>query len=881
MYRDDFCKFCFSIISIGFLITFAIQPVLAVDTDKDGLEDIFEPSYGTDPNNWDTDGDGMPDGWEFQYNLDPLNNDSYQDIDLDYLTNLQEYDYGKPTLWDESVDGAWWGGTDPRDPDTDDDGMPDGWEVNWRLNAKDPSDGAEDPDNDNLTNAKEYQWNTNPFDNDTDDDRLPDGYEVEIGTSPLGYDSNWDIDQDGLDFYEEWVLGTNYSNPDTDGDGAFDGWEVENGLDPFDSTDIIGKDPDNDDLDNLQEFWNHTDPFDFDTDDDGLPDGWETHYKLQSGRIEPRTDDSSEDPDHDLLTNLEEYNYGMPANWDQCSVWWGGTNPLTWDTDGDKVSDSWEIAHDDIVDPLVSDGTEDPDGDELTNFNESLHNTNPGDWDTDDDDMPDGWEAKYGLDATDPNSNEDPDGDGLTNIEEYNKSTIISGFIKTWKGQTHPTRQDTDGDGIADGHELTWYFPYSNVDAWNYSTLKGEIVVSTQFTQIETETSVVYNLFINGSKDIDTYYKLRIWSHYSNVDILQVEGGFGGSSNETINISIEEQGFGYESEPFVILAGTVDQGNGGYNIRINNTDQERYLRLTRLELLRQGGPDPTKPDTDNDGINDGDEIWTENGYITSPLLFDTDDDGLNDGLELGNSSKGDMDPSSTTNPKSSDTDKDGLIESEEDKNRNGRVDVGETDPNVPDTDGDGLSDGDEVDLGTDPLNPDTDGDGINDTEDVFPNDSNEWLDTDEDGYGDNCDVFTNDPNEWLDTDEDGYGDNSDVFPNDTKEWIDTDNDNIGNNADPDDDNDGLLDVNEDKNGNGIVDNGETDPLKWDTDGDDYSDGEDAYPLAPDEWEKEKVTPEDNTLIIFAVILIIIIIVIVIIFLFLRKSKEAKRVKKGE
>lgn len=70
------------------------------------------------------------------------------------------------------------------------------------------------------------------------------------------------------------------------------------------------------------------------------------------------------------------------------------------------------------------------------------------------------------------------------------------------------------------------------------------------------------------------------------------------------------------------------------------------------------------------------------------------------------------------------------------------------------------------------FDPDTDGDGIKDINDAFPND----------------------PSEWIDTDRDGVGDNSDAFPTEPSEWKDSDGDNIGNNADPDDDNDGILDV---------------------------------------------------------------------------------------
>jgi len=43
------------------------------------------------------------------------------------------------------------------------------------------------------------------------------------------------------------------------------------------------------------------------------------------------------------------------------------------------------------------------------------------------------------------------------------------------------------------------------------------------------------------------------------------------------------------------------------------------------------GTDPKNPDTDNDGLKDGDEVKT---YGTSPVDFDTDGDGVGDGDEV-------------------------------------------------------------------------------------------------------------------------------------------------------------------------------------------------------------------------------------------------------
>ena len=52
--------------------------------------------------------------------------------------------------------------------------------------------------------------------------------------------------------------------------------------------------------------------------------------------------------------------------------------------------------------------------------------------------------------------------------------------------------------------------------------------------------------------------------------------------------------------------------------------------LTNLQEF-QAGTDPNNPDTDGDGLSDGDEV---NKYHTSPLIADTDGDGIPDGVEV-------------------------------------------------------------------------------------------------------------------------------------------------------------------------------------------------------------------------------------------------------
>jgi hypothetical protein len=143
---------------------------------------LYAPS---DPLNPDTDGDGMPDGWEAQYSLDPLDaTDASLYNDGDGLTNLEEYNYG----------------TDPTNPDTDGDGLNDGDEVSFSTDPNNP---------------------------DTDSDGLLDGQEISMGKNPLKRDVhafhlvvsfNWNVsDAYMTDFVQGMRLASNYLYDVTDG----------------------------------------------------------------------------------------------------------------------------------------------------------------------------------------------------------------------------------------------------------------------------------------------------------------------------------------------------------------------------------------------------------------------------------------------------------------------------------------------------------------------------------------------------------------------------------------------------------------------------------------------------------------------------------------
>jgi len=141
------------------------------------------------------------------------------------------------------------------------------------------------------------------------------------------------------------------------------------------------------------------------------------------------------------------------------------------------------------------------------------------------------------------------------------------------------------------------------------------------------------------------------------------------------------------------------------------------------------GTNPVTPDSDSDGLLDGDEV---NTYKTNPLLPDTDGDGLLDGEEV---------VTYKTDPLNPDTDADGLSDGEEIKYNTVPVD--------PDTDKDGLSDGDEIRLGTNPRQQDSDRDGLLDGQE---NQTCPLLlepDSDKDGIIDGIDLNPCDPNNPL------------------------------------------------------------------------------------------------------------------------------------
>lgn len=143
---------------------------------------------------------------------------------------------------------------------------------------------------------------------------------------------------------------------------------------------------------------------------------------------------------------------------------------------------------------------------------------------------------------------------------------------------------------------------------------------------------------------------------------------------------------------------------------------------------KEFGTNPKSPDTDKDGIVDTDEILV---YLTNPLHSDSDHDGLPDFDEIMRF---------LTQPLADDTDQDGLPDGAE-------VFTHHTDPLKADTDHDGLTDGKELTFyNTHPLIADSDADGVQDGIEVERLVSNpNQRDTDGDGIADGRDKCPTEP----------------------------------------------------------------------------------------------------------------------------------------
>jgi len=194
--------------------------------------------------------------------------------------------------------------TDPRNPDTDGDGILDGWESFYGHQASLIWEVCVDRNETNPEYQKNKERCISPLDSrDADWDADNDGYDSDGEREGQG---NGEIStEEKYTNLEEYLNNTNPSNPDTDGDGCPDGWEVfwenwriENGetegFDPLDPSDgSLNYDGDGITINGTWYDYTNSDEYNYagevgeqccfnpyliDSDEDGLGDGWEAYW---------------------------------------------------------------------------------------------------------------------------------------------------------------------------------------------------------------------------------------------------------------------------------------------------------------------------------------------------------------------------------------------------------------------------------------------------------------------------------------------------------------------------------------------------------------------------------------------------------------------------
>jgi hypothetical protein len=359
----------------------------------------------------------------------------------------------------------------------------------------------------------------------------------------------------------------------------------------------------------------------------------------------------------------------------------GGGNNGHQDSDGDGYPDDWEKDHGyDPNDPDDHPGHTNPDGSHT-------------DLDTDGDGLPDWWEVENGLDPTDSaggnGANGDPDDDGLTNKEEFEGN-------EDWlEGSSNPLNRDTDGDGYPDGWEAEHGYdptdPSSHPDhtpGGNHDDgLDTDRDGLPDWWEVENRLDPTDDGSVNeingadGDPDDD---------NLTNKEEFDGNDAWDGKRTDPQNPDTDGDGYpdGLEAK-YPAPDGPYDPTDPNDNPGRDNPDSDFDKDGLPDWWEIENGYDPMNPDTDGDGINDGDEDLDGDGLSnreefekddwkngnTDPADRDTDGDGYPDGWEAGHN----YDP---TDPASH-------------PNSNG------------DTDGDGVSDGDETGAGTDPTDPES------------------------------------------------------------------------------------------------------------------------------------------------------------------------------
>lgn len=301
---------------------------------------------------------------------------------------------------------------------------------------------------------------------DTDEDQLPDYWELTNGLDRLDpTDAHSDYDLDGLSALEEFNLGTNPASGDSDNDEMSDAYEVTHNLLPLDASDA-NYDADNDSFTNIQEFYAQSSASDLTStpqrfellnesfeEEGGLPTYF-TKLALNIGAWESNTAWSTDG--NASLTLVQNDATGV-AGFAIAGIFSSGFITFDYQTSyshllevsvNGTVIDS-EHSTSRLLLP-VSDGYNivKVKFDKTSQYYQRVSFDNLK-WfmgldtstDSDEDGIPDYWEYENGLNVLEPyDATIDMDYDGLSNLEEFNL-------------QTNPRDRDSDADGVHDSED--------------------------------------------------------------------------------------------------------------------------------------------------------------------------------------------------------------------------------------------------------------------------------------------------------------------------------------------------------------------------------------------------------------------------------------------
>ena len=772
------------------------------DSDDDGLVDGLEPNVGTDTDgdglinglDPDADNDGLFDGTEAGVATAPMGTDVTRRFfvaDADPTTRtqplLRDTDRGGVSDGAEDLDRNGRIDSGERNPlnpaddtmmppvDTDGDGLTDAQETALGTNPMDPDsddDGVLDGAEPNFSSDSDGDGLINPLDPDSDNDGLFDGTELGVTTAPMGTTvsrGNFIADADPTTRTNPLVADTDRGGvrdglEDTNRNGRVDAGE-RNPLNPADDV-TTTMDGDGDGLSDTLEAALGTNPNDADSDDDGVLDGAEPNFTADTdgdGRINPLDPDS----DNDGLLDGTELGVTMaPTGTNVLAGFFvpdadptTRTSPVNPDTDGGGVRDGVEdtnrngrvdAGERNPLDPADdSMGGPDADGDGLPDGLEAMLGTNPNDPDTDDDGVRDGDEPSFSADT---------DGDGLINALDV----------------------DADNDGLFDGTESgVTTAPMGTDVTRGFFLADADPTTRTNPLLRDTDGGGV----IDGAEDLDRNGRVDLGERNSNLasdDAPAPTDTDGDGLTDALETALGTNPMDPDSDDDGVLDGAEPNFS-------SDTDGDGLIN-------------PLDVDSDNDGLFDG----TESGVTTAPTGTDV----------ARGFFTADADPATRTNPLLRDTDRGGLSDGAEDLDRNGRIDMGERNPNLAsddspaavDTDMDGLTDAQETALGTNPNDADSDDDGVLDG--AEPNFS---ADTDGDGRINALDPDS-DGDGLFDGTESGVTMAS--ASTDTRRGFFVPDADPATRTNPllrDTDRGGVSDGSEDTNGNGRVDAGERDP----------------------------------------------------------------------